>query len=116
MIFQLTDCTIEVPIVKLQLEKQEEERKNIASDEAICYSLTNSYIRTYYIYPTDMVNYNPNVINGYKPKYLFYWVDYTHESDRDININNYVLERPSLCSLNVWVDDHLVNSYEPKKG
>ena len=56
VIFQLTDCTIEVPIVKLQPEKQEEERKQITSNEGICYSLTNSYIRTYYIYPTDMVN------------------------------------------------------------
>ena len=56
-------------------------------------------------------------MNGYKPKYLFlYWVDYTHESDRDISINNYVLERPSLRSLNVWVGDHLVKSYKPKKG
>ena len=64
-----------------------------------------------------MVNYNPNVMNGYKPKYLFfYWVDYTHEGDGDININNYVLERLSLRLLNVWVDDHLVKSYEPKKG
>ena len=89
VIFQLTDCIIEVPIVKLQPEKQEEERKKIASDEGICYSLTNSYIRAYYIYPTDTVNYNPNVTNGYKPKYLFlYWVDYTHESNGDINISN----------------------------
>ena len=42
MIFQLTDCTIDVPIVELQPEKQEEERQKIASDEGICYSLTNS--------------------------------------------------------------------------
>ena len=117
VIFQLTDCTIEVPIVEPQPEKQEEERKKIASDEGICYSLTNSYIRTYYIYLTDKVNCNPNVMNGYKPKYLFlYWVDYTHKSDGDININNYILERLNLCSLNVSVDDHLVKSYEPKKG
>ena len=39
-----------------------------------------------------------------------------HESDGDININNFVLERPSLRSLNIWLDDHLIKSYEPKKG
>ena len=74
VIFQLTDCTIEVPIVELQPEKQEEERKKIASEEGICYSLTNSYIRTYYVYPVDTVNHNYNIANGYKPKYKFlYW-------------------------------------------
>ena len=117
VMFQLTHCTIEVPIVELQVEKQEEERKKIASEEGICYSLTNSYIRTYYIYPTDTVNHNSSVMNGYKPKYLFlYWVDFTHESDGDININNYVLERPNLRSLSVWVDDHLVKNYDSKNG
>ena len=49
--------------------------KKIASEEGICYSLTNSYIRTYYVYPVDTVNHNYNVTNGYKPKYMFlYWV------------------------------------------
>ena len=116
VIFQLTDCTIEVPIVKLQPEKHEVERRKITSEEGICYSLTNSYIRTYYVNPEDTVNHNYNVTNGYKPKYMFlYWVDHTHESDGDVNINNYVLERPNLRTLDIWVDDHLVKSYEPKK-
>ena len=119
IILQLTDCTIEVPIVELQPDKQEEERKKITSDEGNCYSLTNQYIRTYYIYiyPVDTVNYNYNVTNGYKPKYfLLYWVDYTHESDGDISINNFTLERPNLRLLDIWVDDFLVKSYEPKQG
>ena len=38
--------------------------------------------------------------------------DYTHESDCEININSYILERPDLRSLSVWVDDH----FEPKNG
>ena len=97
VILQLTDCTIEVPIVELQPKKQEKERKKIASNKGICYSLTNQYIRTYHIYPVDTVNYNYNVTNGYKPKYfLLYWVDYTHESNGDISINNFTLERPNL--------------------
>ena len=37
VIFQLTDCTIDVPIVELQIEKQEIERTKIVSDEGICY-------------------------------------------------------------------------------
>ena len=41
--FQLTDCTIEVPIVELTHEKQEEERQKVVSVEGICYSLTNEY-------------------------------------------------------------------------
>ena len=114
VIFQLTDCTIEVPIVELQPKKQEVERRKTASEEGICYSLTNSYIRTYYVYPMDTVNHNYNVTNGYKPKYMFlYWVDHTHGSDGDVNINNYVLERPNLRTMDIWVDDHLAESYEP---
>ena len=97
VILELTNCMIKVPIVELQLEKQDVERKKIASDEGICYSITNQYIRTYYIYPVDTVKYNYNVTNGYKPKYvLLYWVDYTHKSDGDISINNFTLERPNL--------------------
>ena len=97
VILPLTDCTIEVPIVELQPEKQDEERKRIASDKGICYILTNQYIRAYYIYSVDTVNYNYNITNGYKPKYILqYWVDYTHESDGAISINNFTLERPNL--------------------
>ena len=43
-------------------------------------------------------------------------MDYTHESDGDISINNFTLERPNLRSLDIWVNDFLVKSYEPKKG
>ena len=42
VIFQLTDCTTEVPIVELTPEKQEE-RQKVTSVEGICYSLTNEY-------------------------------------------------------------------------
>ena len=97
--------------------KQETEQKKIASDEGICYSLMNSYIRSYYIYPIDTTIYNYNVMNGYKAKYIFiYWVDHTHESDGDININNFILERPNLKTLDIWSDDHLIKSYEEEKG
>ena len=97
VILQLTDCTIDVPIVELTPEKQELEHRNIASDEGICYSLMNSYVRSYYIYSTDTTNFNHNITNGYKPKYLLiYWVDHMHESNGDININNFALKRPSL--------------------
>ena len=117
VVFQLTNCIINVPIVELQPEKQEMEQKKIASDEGICYSLMNSYIRSYYIYPIYTTNYSYNVTNGYKAKYIFiYWVDHTHESDGDININNFILERPNLRTLDIWSDDHLIKSYEPKKG
>ena len=117
VIFQLTDCMIDVPIVELMPEKQETERKKIASDEGICYSLMNSAVRSYYIYPIDTTIYNYNVMNGYKAKYIFiYWVDHTHESDGDININNFILERPNLRTLDIWSDDHLIKSYLAKKG
>ena len=116
VIFQLTDCTIDVPIVESMPEKQETKRQKIASDEGICYSLMNSYIRSYYIYPIDTTIYNYNVMNGYRAKYIFiYWVDHTHESDGDININNFILERPNLRTLDIWSDDHLIKSYEAKK-
>ena len=116
VILQLTDCTIKVPIVEVQPDQQEQERQKIASDEGICYSLTNQYIRTYYIYPMDTVYYNYNATNGHKPKYiLLYWVDYTHESNGDISRNNFTLETPNLQSLDIWVNDFLVKSYEPEK-
>ena len=103
IILQMTDCTIEVPVVELTDDLKEEERQKIASDEGICYSLTNEYYKTFYIYPHDTVLYNNNVTSGYKPKYLMlYWVDYTHQSHGDININNYILEKPNLRSLEVW--------------
>ena len=71
VILQLTSCTIEVPIVELQPEKQEEERQKVGSLEEICYSLTNQYYRMYYIYPQDTIKYVKNATDGYKPKYLF---------------------------------------------
>ena len=59
--------------------------------------------------------YNNNVTQGYKPPWLFlYWVDYSHQSSGDININNYVLERPSLRELSVWCDGIEVKRYKPK--
>ena len=83
VIFQMTDCTIEVPIIELTDDLKEEERQKIESDEAICYSLTDKYYRTFYIYPNDTVLFNNNVTQGYKPTYLFlYWVDYTQESNQ----------------------------------
>ena len=92
VIFQLMDCTIEVPIVELTPEKQEEERQKVTSVEGICYSLMNEYYRSYYIYPQDRVKHIDNATGGYKPKYLFlYWVDYAHESDGDINMNIFCL-------------------------
>ena len=36
VIFQMTDCTIEVPVVELTDDLKEEERQKIASDEGIC--------------------------------------------------------------------------------
>ena len=64
-----------------------------------------------------MVLYNNNVTQGYKPKYIFlYWVDYTHQSNGDININNFVLERPNLRSLEVWCADIQLKKYEPCKN
>ena len=45
-----------------------------------------------------------------------YWVDYTQQSNGDINVNNYVLERPSLKSLEVWCDGVNIKTYEPKKN
>ena len=51
------------------------------------------------------------------PRWLFlYWVDYSHQSSSDININNYVLELPSLRELSVWCDGIEVKWYEPKKN
>ena len=93
VILQMTDCIIEVPTIELTDDLKEEERLKVGSKEGICYSLTNDYYKTFYIYPNDTVLYNNNVTQGYKPPWLFlYWVDYSHQSSGDININNYVLE------------------------
>ena len=103
IILQMTDCIIEVPTVELTDDLKEEEHLKVGSKEGICYSLTNDYYKTFYIYPNNTVLYNNNVTQGYKPPWLFlYWVDYSHQSSGDININNYVLERPSLRELSVW--------------
>ena len=117
VIFQMTNCTIEVPMVELTDDLKKEERQKIASDEGICYSLMNQYYRTFYIYPNDTVLYNNNITQGYKPKYLFlYWVDYTCQSSGDININNFVLERPNLRLLEVWCADIQLKKYKPCKN
>ena len=117
VIFQMTDCTIHVPVVELTDDLKEEERLKIASEEGICYSFTNQYYKKFCIYPQDTLLYNNNVTQGYKPKYRFiYWVDYTHQSNGDININNYVLERPNLRSLEEWCDGINLKTYESKKN
>ena len=111
------NCTIHVPVVEVTDNLKEEEKLKVASEEGICYSLTNQYYKTFYICPHDTVLYNNNVTQGYKPKFMYiYWVDYTHQSNGDININNYVLERPSLKSLEVWCDSVNIKTYEPKKN
>ena len=116
VILQMTDCIIEVPTVELTDDLKEEEHLKVGSKEGICYSLMNDYYKTFYIYPSDTVLYNNNVTQGYKPPWLFlYWVNYSHQSNGDININNYVLERPSLRELSVWCDGIEVKWYEPKK-
>ena len=38
------------------------------------------------------------------------------DSDGLAGINNYVLERSNLVSIDVYVDDQHVKSYEPKSG
>ena len=117
IILQMTDCLIHVPAVELTDDLKEEERLKVGSEEGICYSLTNDYYKTSYIYPNDIVLFNNNMTVGYKPKYMFlYWVDYSHQSNGDINLNNYVLERPNLRSLEVWCDNINVKMYEPKKN
>ena len=115
-IFQMTDCIIQVPVVKLTDNLKEKKREKIASDKGICYSLTNQYYRTFYIYPNDTVLIN-NITQGYKPKYMFiYWVDYTHQSNGDTNINNYILEKPNLRNLEIWCDGMELKKYEPRKN
>ena len=113
----MTDCTIQVPLVELTDDLKEKEREKIASDEGICYSLTNQYYRTFYTYPNDTVLINNNVTQGYKLKYMFiYRVDYTHQSNGDTNINNYVLEKPNLRSLEIWCDGKELKKYKPRKN
>ena len=93
VILQMTDCIIEVPTIELTDDLKEEECLKVGSKEGICYSLTNDYYKTVYIYPNDTVLYNNNITQGYKLPWLFlYWVDYSHQSSGDININNYFLE------------------------
>ena len=116
VILQMTDCIIEVPTIELTDALKEEERLKVGSKEGICYSLMNDYYRTFYIYPNDTVLYN-NITQGYKPPWLYlYWVDYTHQSNGNININNYVLERPNLRELSIWCNGIEVKRYEPKKN
>ena len=85
LMFQLTECEIEVPIVELQPEKQEQERQKIATPEGIIYPIRNDYTQTFHIHPHNTSIYNNDIFNGYKAKYiLLYWVDFTHETDGDI--------------------------------
>ena len=72
VILQMTDCIIEVPTIELMDDLKEEERLKVGSKEGICYSLTNDYYKTFYIYPNDTVLYNNNVTQGYKPPGCFY--------------------------------------------
>ena len=67
VILQMTDCITEVPTIELMDDLKEEERLTVGSKEGICYSLTNDYYKTFYIYPNDTVLYNNNVTQGYKP-------------------------------------------------
>ena len=116
IILQMTDCIIEVPTIELTNDLKAKEHLKVGSREGICSSLMNEYYKTFYIYPNDTVLYNNNVTQGYKPPWLFlYLVAYNHQSSGDININNYVLERPSLRELSVWCDGIEVKWYEPKK-
>ena len=89
VILQMTDCTIHVPTVELTDDLKEEERLKVASEEGISYSLTNQYYKIFYSYPHDTVLYNNNVTQGYKPKFMYiYWVDYTHQSNGNINLTS----------------------------
>ena len=117
VILQLTGCEIHVPIVELQPEKQNEERQKIASQEGIAYFLKNTYLKNYYVYRTDTTRTDVNVTDGYRPmSILIYWVDYSFDSDGLAGINNYILERPNLKSIDMYVDDQHVKGYEPKHG
>ena len=71
LMFQLTECEIEVPIVELQPEKQEQERQKIAAPEGIVYPIRNDYTQTFYIHPHNTSIYNNNITNGYKAKYIY---------------------------------------------
>ena len=72
VILQMTDCIIEVPTIELMDDLKEEERLKVSSKEGICYSLTNDYYKTFYIYPNDTMLYNNNVTQGYNPPGCFY--------------------------------------------
>ena len=117
VILQLTGFEIHVPIVELQPEKQNEERQKIASQEGIAYFLKKTYLKNYYVYRTDTTRTDVNITDGYRPMFiLIYWVDHSFDSDGLAGINNYILERPNLKSIDVYVDDQHVKGYEPKPG
>ena len=117
LIFQLTQCEIHIPVVELTPEKKQEERDKINSPEGIAYKIMNQYVRNYYIYPIDRTKTERNVTGGYKPGFIYiYWVDYSHETDGDIQVNNYVLERPVLRSLEVWVNEILIQEWKPRQN
>ena len=55
-----------------------------------------------------------NVTDGYRPMFiLIYWLDHSFDSD---GINNYILERPNLTSVDMYVDNQHVKGYKPKHG
>ena len=114
IILQLTGCEIHVPIVELQPEKQNEERQKITSQEGIAYFLKNTYLKNYCVYRTDTTRTDVNVTDGYRPMFiLIYSVDNSFDRDGLAGINNYILERPNLKSIDVYMDNQHVKGYEP---
>ena len=117
LILQVTNCEIHVPIVELTPEKRKEELDKINSDAGIAYKLINDYTRSFYIYPIDSLKNELNVTGGYKPGMIYiYWLDFSNEAEGDVQMNNYLLERPSLRSLEVWVNEVQVQEWKPRPG
>ena len=115
LIFQITNCEIHIPIVELMPEKRQEERDKITSPEGIAYKILNDYVRSFYIYPIDRIKHEHNVTGGYKlGVIIIYWLDFSHETDGDIQMNNYLLERPNLRSLEVWLNEILIQEWKPR--
>ena len=117
LMIQLTNCEIHVPIVELTPEKKKEEMDKINSDTGIAYKLLNDYTRTFYIYPHNSFKNELNVTGGYKPGMIYiYWLDFSNEADGHIQRNNYLLERPNLRTLEVWVNEIQVQEWKPRPG
>ena len=117
LMLQLTNCEIHVPIIELTPEKKKEEMDKINSDTGIAYKLLNDYTRTFYIYPHNSFKNELNVTGGYKPGMIYiYWLDFSNEADGHIQRDNYLLERPNLKSLEVWVNEIQVQEWGPRPG